>query len=158
MRVEEEEVQEYQVSVEANNLLRRVKVFVCPSGRQHTSGNTRVVLTPEGLQLHHHNQTCTTVKWPDFKLQEESVQMTLDENGIGYLDCRMADSRVSLARLPLGQGHEAMFQIRKSDPGALKSVVDKLESAEGPLSLTIACRACSTVCHTLRSLRQGFIF
>ena len=93
-----------------------------------------------------------------FKLQEPVPDLALDEEGKGFQDCRMADSdnKVSLARLPLGQGHEAMFQIRRSDPGALKGVVDQLQSLSNDhVSLPIACRACTTVCHTLPSLRQA---
>ena len=150
----ERPAEEYQVSVEVNNLLRRVKVFVCPIGRQRAT-KCSVTLQSEGLEIHDTFGVVAKVKWPGFKLQGVS-HFDLDEEGAGFQDCRMEDSdKVSLARLPIGPGHEGLFQpSRRSDPGALTPVIKMLQANRLDSGLAVTCRACRTVCHSLPSLKR----
>ena len=86
-----DKAEEYQVSLEVHDLLRRVKIFVCRSENSE-SRDLQVVLAPNGMELRDSGQ-CTRAKvaWPDFKLKEDET-LVLAENGSAYADCRMEDS------------------------------------------------------------------
>jgi len=156
-------VEEYQVSLEVHDMLRRVKIFVCRTKHQSggTVGELQVVLTATEIEFREEKVTKWKMCWPNFKLKStETLVMELDENGSGYVDCQMADSgKLSFYqfRSP-GQSHDSLFNpTHKSDSSSSRSLMEiktSLESKTKTANVSIACAACKAVCHEVTDVER----
>ena len=159
---------DFHVSVEVHNLLRRAKIFVKSVPDSSSSPplmRGALTMTQDGLELPSNKddsrEMIRSLDWPGFRLclPEGRKALSFDEDGACYEDQRTFDDAGNVSFHRVQAGKDGLFgPTMKSEPQsqALVSAIKRLdqESPVETVSLTISCAGCGTTIKSLDKLRR----